>query len=86
MAGLDGWHLTLNRRVHSLFRSATARSFLTIFSGQFLAQAFSFFATFWLANLYGPHAFSNLAVVVLIASILTPFFSGTLETPHCFGS
>lgn len=81
MSGLDGTPPRLNQRFRALASSATAQSFLTIFSGQFFAQAVSFLATFWLADLYGARAFAHLAIVVSISSILTPFLSGTLENP-----
>jgi O-antigen/teichoic acid export membrane protein len=81
MSGLDGWQTRVNQRLHALTQSSTAQSFLRIFSGQFLAQLVSFLATFLLANVYSPRAFSNLAIVVSISSILTPFLSGTLENP-----
>lgn len=81
MTELDGWLSKLHQRFQSLISSATAQSFLTIFSGQFFAQVLSFLATFLLASLYGPRAFSNLAIVVSISSVLTPFLSGTLENP-----
>ena len=81
MAELDGWLSKLHQRFQALISSATAQSLLTIFSGQFFAQLLSFLATFLLASLYGPRAFSNLAIVVSISSVLTPFLSGTLENP-----
>ena len=54
-------------------------SFLSLFSGNILAQVITFVSIPFLANIYGPESYALLGIFIAICSTLTPSMTGKFE-------